>query len=95
VISLSEELDNEELLILIEDESCESGEDTVIGHLCRRSRMNFEFGRDVEFAAKNFHKISTTSAKKLNVSMLSMIMKSSELKIKSEDVHFELRNISE
>jgi hypothetical protein len=91
VISLSEELDNEELLILIliEDESCESGEDIVIGRLCRPRRMNFGFGRDVEFAAKNFHKISTTSMKKLNVSILSMIMKSSELNIRSEDVHFE------
>jgi hypothetical protein len=86
VISLSEELDNKELLILIEEESCESGEDTVIS---RRRRMNFEFGRDVEFAVKNFHKISTTSMKKLNASILLMIMKSSELKIKSENVHFE------
>jgi hypothetical protein len=56
VISLSEELDNKELLILIKDDGCESGEDTVIGRLCRRSRMNFEFGRDVEFAAKIFTK---------------------------------------
>jgi hypothetical protein len=87
IISLSEELENDEVLRLFEscDFCCSITEENVIDRLYRHHRCHHEIFREVSFIASHIENISVLSLKKLDYSVISMILSSGDIKIPSED----------
>jgi hypothetical protein len=84
--SLSEELENAELSAIV----CERRNDpitasNVFWRLRRRFNFHFDISKEVEFIASHFHQVDTSELKKFDVGILSEILSSKLLKIKSED----------
>jgi hypothetical protein len=89
--SLTEELLNEELQIL----SCSSNyeelsRDDVLKRLEHRHRMSFECSKEISFIASHFHEINISGLCKFDDTILSRILSSDELMIKSEDWLYEM-----
>jgi hypothetical protein len=83
---LSEELENAELSTLV----CERGSGpiaigTVFPRLRHRFDCHFDISKEVEFIASHFHEVDTSELKRFDVGILSKILSSKLLKIKSED----------
>jgi hypothetical protein len=88
---LSEELLNEELLTLSCSEKCEElSRDTVLKRLDHRHRMNLECSKEISFIASHFHEIDISGFPEFDHSILSQILSSDELMIKSEDWLYEM-----
>jgi hypothetical protein len=81
LISLGEELENDEVLKVIEDKSCEVTERNAIDRLRRR----LDIGPEISFIAMHFKNISKSDLKNVDVSILLMILSSNSLKIPGED----------
>jgi hypothetical protein len=86
--SLSEELKNEELRFAVCEGDIRS--ENVFGQLGRRFRFGFEVSKEVEFIAPHLLEFDGQELNGLDEAILSQILSSDQLKIKSEDWLYEL-----
>jgi hypothetical protein len=89
--SLSEELLNEELSIVVSegfmnDMTC----DNVFERLRRRHRLNYDISAEVQFIASHLFELATSELKSFDLSILMMIFSSPDLKIKNENLFYEV-----